>query len=56
MGKPAVAVVSGDPARVGSELVAKLLAQDEVRAMADIVMVADRDEVEEGMRVANSEW
>jgi 4-hydroxythreonine-4-phosphate dehydrogenase len=50
--KPRIAMVLGDPAGIGPELVAKLLAQESVRHTADILLIADRHEVEEGMRVA----
>ena len=33
MRKPAIAMVTGDPAGIGSELLAKLLAQDDARAI-----------------------
>jgi 4-hydroxythreonine-4-phosphate dehydrogenase len=45
-------MVLGDPAGIGPELIAKLLAQESVRRTADILLIADKHEVEEGMRVA----
>ncbi len=45
-------MVLGDPAGIGPELIAKLLAQESVRRSADILLIADKHEVEEGMRVA----
>src|SRR5258708_3306516 len=45
-------MVLGDPAGIGPELIAKLLAQESVRRSADILVIADKHEVEEGMRVA----
>lgn len=54
--KPRLAVVLGDPAGIGPELVAKLLANPENRAKADILLIADRDEVEEGMRIAGQRF
>lgn len=42
----------GDPAGIGPELVARLLAEPANRERADVVLVADLDEVEEGMRIA----
>ena len=50
--KPRIAMVLGDPAGIGPELIAKLLAQESVRRTADILLIADKHEVEEGMRVA----
>ena len=51
--KPRIAMVLGDPAGIGPELIAKLLSDDSARSEAEIVLIADRAEVEEGMRVAN---
>jgi 4-hydroxy-L-threonine phosphate dehydrogenase PdxA len=39
MNKPRIALVIGDPAGVGPELIAKLLAEPETKAMADIVLI-----------------
>lgn len=50
--KPRIAMVLGDPAGIGPELIAKLLAEESVRASAEIVLIADRQEAEEGMRIA----
>lgn len=52
MQKPTVAMVLGDPAGVGPELVAKLLAQKEYRAKANILIIADKDELHKGMDIA----
>ena len=54
--KPCLAVVLGDPAGIGPELVAKLLARPENREKANILLVADRGEVEEGMRIAGQRF
>ena len=54
--KPRIAMVIGDPAGIGSELVAKLLAATDARDKADILLVADRDEIEEGMRIAGARF
>ncbi len=40
--KPRIGVVPGDPNGIGPELTAKLLAADDVRARADIVVIGDR--------------
>ena len=50
--RPRIALVLGDPAGIGPELIARLLAEESVRSAADVLLIADRQEVEEGMRVA----
>lgn len=50
--KPRIAVVLGDPAGIGPELVARLISDPANREQADFLVIADRDEVEEGMRIA----
>ena len=50
---PKIALLLGDPAGVGPELVAKLLA-DPVSSQADITIVGDRRELEAGMTVAGT--
>jgi 4-hydroxythreonine-4-phosphate dehydrogenase len=54
--KPRIAMVLGDPAGVGPELVARLLASAANREKADILLVADRGELEEGMRIAGARF
>ena len=49
---PTIALAMGDPAGVGSELTAKLLSLDEVRAAANIVVFGDRRILEEGAKIA----
>ncbi|MBO6759022.1 MAG: 4-hydroxythreonine-4-phosphate dehydrogenase PdxA [Roseibium sp.] len=39
--KPRLAIIPGDPAGIGPELIAKLLNQDGIEAQADIVLVGD---------------
>ena len=51
--RPTIALAMGDPAGVSPELTAKLLALDEVRAAANLVVFGDRRVLEEGARVAN---
>lgn len=41
MSKPRIAIVPGDPSGIGPELVAKLLQQDDVADMANILLVGD---------------
>ena len=40
--KPMIALAMGDPAGIGAELAAKLLADGEVREAADILLLGDR--------------
>jgi 4-hydroxythreonine-4-phosphate dehydrogenase len=54
--KPRIAMVLGDPAGIGPELVAKLLAEEANREKADILLIADRDELDEGMRIAGKRF
>ncbi len=50
--KPTIALVQGDPTGIGPELMAKLLALDEVRGAADIAIFSDRRVFDAGCRVA----
>jgi 4-hydroxythreonine-4-phosphate dehydrogenase len=54
--KPVIALVLGDPAGIGPEIVAKLLALREVRDAAGIFVIGDRDELERGRRIAGVEF
>ena len=49
---PIIALAMGDPAGVSPELTAKLLADDEVRAAAKIVVFGDLRILEEGAKIA----
>jgi len=49
---PRLAVVLGDPAGIGPELIARLLSDPAVRRSAHIILIADEDEVRNGMRIA----
>lgn len=53
---PRIAMALGDPAGIGPELVAKLLAEPANRAKAAVLLIADREEVEEGMRIAGARF
>jgi 4-hydroxythreonine-4-phosphate dehydrogenase len=53
--RPVVAVTLGDPAGIGAELVARLLARRETQAQAKVVLVGDPWLWEEGQRVAGLE-
>jgi 4-hydroxy-L-threonine phosphate dehydrogenase PdxA len=48
-----IAAVLGDPAGIGPELVAKLLSDKTNRSRASVLLITDRAEVEEGMRLAD---
>lgn len=50
--KPVVALTLGDPAGIGAELVARLLARPETTSLANVVLVGDRWLWEEGQRLA----
>jgi 4-hydroxythreonine-4-phosphate dehydrogenase len=52
--KPTLALAMGDPAGIGLELVAKLLADREVRAAADFIVVGDARALEAGNRIAGT--
>ncbi len=52
--KPVVALTLGDPAGIGAELIARLLARPEAAARANIVLVGDRWLWEEGQRIAGA--
>ena len=51
--KPTVALAMGDPAGISPELAAKLLALDEVRAAARIVVIGDKRVFNRGAAVAS---
>ncbi|HKX40868.1 MAG TPA: 4-hydroxythreonine-4-phosphate dehydrogenase PdxA [Burkholderiaceae bacterium] len=50
--KPVVALTLGDPAGIGPELIARLLARPETTQRANVVLVGDRWLWDEGQRVA----
>jgi 4-hydroxythreonine-4-phosphate dehydrogenase len=53
--KPVLALVIGDPAGIGPELAAKVLADPEVRAAADFIVVGDRRVLARGAEAAGVE-
>ena len=53
--KPVVALTLGDPAGIGPELIARLLARPETVAQGNVVLVGDRWLWEEGQRIAGIE-
>lgn len=56
MSKLTVALFTGDPAGIGPEVVAKLLADGTVAKRANVLLVGSREVIEEGMRVAGSRF
>src|SRR5688500_14506380 len=56
MKKTTIAMVLGDPAGIGPELIARLLSEPEVRSKAHIILIADEAEMRRGMRIAGSEF
>jgi 4-hydroxythreonine-4-phosphate dehydrogenase len=49
---PRIALVLGDPAGIGPELVARLLAEPATLQAADVLLIADRAELDRGMDIA----
>jgi 4-hydroxythreonine-4-phosphate dehydrogenase len=54
--KPRIAVLLGDPAGIGPELIARLVAKPENRARADLLIIGDRRELEHGMEIARQRF
>ena len=54
--KPRIAVIHGEPAGIGPELIGKLLAEPDIKRKADIILVGDRHVFEMGMGQAKTEW
>jgi 4-hydroxythreonine-4-phosphate dehydrogenase len=54
--KVRIAMVIGDPSGIGPEITAKVLADATARQQANILLIADRAEVEQGMRYAGSQF
>ncbi|RMT69289.1 hypothetical protein ALP29_00166 [Pseudomonas syringae pv. avii] len=52
MTAPRIAMVLGDPAGIGPELVARLLADPVVRAQANVLLIADEAQMLRGMAIA----
>ncbi len=49
---PAIALFTGDPAGIGPELVAKLLADGAMAREADVLLITSREVLDDGMRAA----
>ncbi len=56
MNKTTIAMVLGDPAGIGPELIARLLAEPDVRGQANVILIADEAEMRRGMRIAGVEF
>jgi len=54
--KPLIAVLLGDPAGIGPELIARLIAKAENRARADLLIVGDKRELDHGMEIAQQRF
>ena len=54
--KPRIAITHGDPAGIGPELIAKLLAIPDLTDLADVILVGDRHVFELGQRQAGVDW
>ncbi len=52
--KPAIALFTGDPAGIGPELVAKLVADGSAQRAADVLLVGARGVLDAGMRAAGA--
>ncbi|OEC59611.1 4-hydroxythreonine-4-phosphate dehydrogenase PdxA [Pseudomonas sp. ENNP23] len=53
---PRLAMVLGDPAGIGPELIARLLAEPEVRRTAHVLLIADEAELRRGMDIAGQSF
>lgn len=49
--KPKIALILGDPNGIGPELAAKLIGEKQTSAQANLVIIADKKVLEEGMRI-----
>ena len=56
MKKSTIAMVLGDPAGIGPELIARLLGESDVRSKANVILIADEAEMRRGMRIAGVEF
>ena len=56
MTRPTIALFPGDPAGVGPELVARLLADGSAARNANVLVVGSRASLRDGMRVAGARY
>ena len=54
MNKPAIALFAGDPAGVGPELIAKLLADGGAARRANILLIGSREAIQDGVQAAGA--
>ena len=54
--RPTIALFAGDPAGVGPELIARLLADGKAARQANIVLIGSREALTDGMRVAGCRY
>lgn len=54
--KPRIAVLLGDPAGIGPELIARLIARPENRTQADLLIIGDKRELDRGMEIAQQRF
>ena len=54
MDKPVIALAMGDPAGISPELTAKVVALDDVRSAARVIVIGDRRVYDEGAKVAKA--
>ncbi len=54
--KPRIAITHGEPSGIGPELVAKLLSEPDIDALADIVLIGDRHVFDLGQQQAGTDW
>ena len=54
--RPTVALFAGDPAGIGPEIVAKLLAEPETARSADVLLIADRASMDVRAKATLVEW
>ena len=52
--KPIIAVPIGDPAGIGPEIVAKAIAEPEVTDVADVIVIGDRQVMENAIAITNT--
>ncbi|MDN5788614.1 4-hydroxythreonine-4-phosphate dehydrogenase PdxA [Pseudorhodobacter sp.] len=52
--KPRLVLTLGDPAGIGSELVARLLGDEDARTAADVLIIGDEAELRDGMAIAGA--
>src|SRR4051812_13351701 len=53
---PRIAMVLGDPAGIGPELIARLLSHEPTQRRADVIIIDDPDELEHGMQIAGQRF